>query len=119
MNFNEKLREFRAEHDYTQEDFAKITGLARSTIAELESGRKKVTLKAIEKIANKTNTNLSTWVTNDYDIKPFDGLLMVLEALKKTGDIDCDGNMNDKAKKLSMKMLEKETKLLYYNQKKD
>ena len=116
MNFNEKLKHFRKEHGYTQEQLADITGFARSTITELESGKKKATLKTIEKIANKTKTNLSDWITTDYDyaIKPFDGLKMVLDALKETGNIDANGNMNDEAKILSMKMLEKEVKLLFY-----
>jgi len=118
LNFNEKLKEFRVGRGYTQEEFAKITGFARSTITELESGRKKATLKTIERIAAKTNTNLSIWITNDYEIKPFDGLKMVLEALKETGHIDPNGNMDDEAKKLTMQMLDKEVKL-FFNKKKD
>ena len=120
MKFNEKLKEFRIEHAYTQAEFAKLVGFARSTIAELESGRKKATLKTMEKIANKTNTNLSEWLVDDYDheIALFDGLRMVLESLIEVGSINSDGDMNKQAKELSMKMLEKEVKLMVYNNKK-
>lgn len=121
MTFNEKLKNYRTDHGYTQEQFASLTGFSRSTITELESGRKKATLKTIEKIANKTNTNLSIWLSNecDHEINLFDGLKMVLEALIETGNIDSNGEMNDEAKKLTMKMLEKEAKLMVYNKKRD
>lgn len=119
MKFGEKLKKFRKDRDYTQEQFANITGFSRSTITELESGRRKPTLRTIKKIISRTNTTTFYWIAEDSeaDIIQFDGLKLVLGTLIESGKIDAQGNMSDEAKELLMKMLEKEVKLMVLERK--
>lgn len=121
MNFNIKLKELRDSLGLTQEQFAKNTGFSRTTITELENGSKKPTLKAIQKLASKTNTKISYWLeetAGDTEIKVFDGLKMVIDKLIEVGDISEHGEVTDSGKALLMKMLEKEISL-YINSKKN
>lgn len=66
MNYNigKKLREERKKMALTQDEFAKKFGFARSHISALESGRKKVTLRTVEKLCKITNTDISFWIGN-------------------------------------------------------
>lgn len=121
MSFNVKLKELRDRLGLTQEQFAKKAGFSRTTITELESGSKKPTLKTIQKLAERTNTNISYWLDEkviDTDIKVFDGLAMVIDKLREVGDINERGEVTDSGKALLMKMLEKEIPL-YINSKKN
>lgn len=114
MKFKDKLKSFRKSKSLTQKEFAEKYGFSRTTITELESGRKKPTLKMIEKLSNSTNTKSSYWIDTEetkLSFKKFDGLDLVINKLISTGDIDEKGNMNEKAKSLLLKMLEAEIKL--------
>ena len=119
MNFKSKLKETRNKLGLNQTQFADKTGFSRSTISEYENGTRKVTLTAIHKIANATKTNVSDWLddTSEMDIKPFDGLNIVINTLKEVGEINNDGDCSEEAKKLLMKMLEQEIKTRYSNSK--
>ena len=68
----------------------------------------------IEKIAKATNTKTVEWLDEkeNIEIKNFEGLKMVFDKLQETGDIDEEGNMNQKAKTFIFKMVEAEIKLL-------
>lgn len=115
MDFKEKLKDFRKSKSLTQKEFAEKYGFSRTTITELESGRKKPTLKMIEKLSNSTNTKKYYWIDTEegnVSYQNFDGLEMVIKKLISTGDISKNGSMNDKAKSLLIKMLEAEIKLL-------
>lgn len=115
MQFKDKLKIFRISKSLTQKEFAEKYGFSRTTITELESGRKKPTLKMIDKLSTATNTKKHYWITteeSDISLKKFDGLEMVINKLIETGDISKDGSMNDKATDLLLKMLEAEIKLL-------
>lgn len=114
MEFREKLKEFRKNNSLTQVEFAKKYGFSRTTITELESGRKTPTLKMIEKIATATNTKTSFWLNEkeNININNFDGLKLIYKKLRATGDIDSDGVMNSKAKKLVDEMVAAEFRLL-------
>lgn len=50
------LREARKKRGLVQEDLAAITGISRSTIAELESGKRKARPHTIEKLAKALRT---------------------------------------------------------------
>lgn len=115
MQFKDKLKELRKSKSLTQKEFAEKYGFSRTTITELESGRKKPTLKIIERLSNSTNTSTSFWIDTEetnLSLNKFDGLELVIEKLIATGDIDKNGSMNEKAKSLLLKMLEAEIKLL-------
>ncbi|WP_415341502.1 helix-turn-helix transcriptional regulator [Clostridium perfringens] len=114
MDFKDKLKDFRKRNSLTQAEFAKKYGFSRTTITELESGRKKPTLKMIEKIATNTNTRTTFWLDDKENItfNNFDGLKLIYQKLRATGDIDENGVMNSKAKKLVDEMVAAEFRLL-------
>lgn len=120
MDFKEKLKDFRKSKSLTQKEFAEKYGFSRTTITELESGRKKPTLKMIEKIALATNTSTYFWLDtkDDINFNNFDGLKLIYKKLRKTGDINQDGVMNPKAKKLVDEMIAAEFRLLAQQEKK-
>lgn len=114
MKFSEKLRQYRKDNDLTQENLSDKVGLSRSKISELESGYRKATLKTIEKIASGTGTSTSWWLedSEEIDINEFEGFKLVVKALCETGDIDKDGNANEYAEKMLLRIALKEAKLL-------
>ena len=40
MNFGEKVRNFRTENDYTQDEFAKLIGVSKRTLLLYEQGKR-------------------------------------------------------------------------------
>ena len=40
MNFGEKVRSFRTENDYTQDEFAKLIGVSKRTLLLYEQGKR-------------------------------------------------------------------------------
>jgi transcriptional regulator with XRE-family HTH domain len=50
MNISEKIKAFRFENDLSQEQFAKICGLHRVTIATIEEGKREPGQRALYKI---------------------------------------------------------------------
>lgn len=114
MLFKEKLKEFRKSLNLTQAEFATKCELSRTTITELESGRKQPTLKLIEKIANGTNTDINDWLDNlnsTMNVKAFDGLAMVIKRLYENNLIDAEGHITESAKPLLYEMLDVEVQL--------
>lgn len=114
MLFKEKLKEFRKSLNLTQAEFATKCELSRTTITELESGRKQPTLKLIEKIASGTNTDINEWLDNlnsSVNVKAFDGLAMVIKRLYENNLIDAEGHITESAKPLLYEMLDVEVQL--------
>lgn len=115
MLFQEKLKQFRQERGLTQLQFAELCNLSRTTITELETGKKKPTLKLIQKIAKASNNNIEYWLDTDNDeikVNNFEGLELIIKKLAETGDISKDGELNEKAKTLLLQILEAEIKLI-------
>lgn len=110
MDVKSKLKELRKKMGLTQSQFADKAGFSRSTISEYENGTRKITLEAIQKLAAITNTNASDWIDEDInvDIKAFDGLKMVINALYENGNINDKGEISEENKKLLYKMLDQE-----------
>lgn len=114
MLFKEKLKEFRQSLKLTQAEFAGKCALSRTTITELESGRKEPTLKLVEKIASATNTDVSDWIDTlnpTIKIKAFEGLAMVIKRLYENKLIDSEGKIDESAKPLLYQMLDVEVQL--------
>lgn len=110
MEAKVKLKQLRKHMGLTQAQFADKAGFSRSTISEYENGTRKITLEAIQKLSIITNTNASDWIDEDVDadIKAFDGLKMVINALYQNGDINEKGEISEKNRKLLYKMLDQE-----------
>lgn len=115
LKFSEKLKNFRKNKLMTQVEFSKIYNLPRTTIAELESGRKDPTLKMIYKIAEATNTELSYWLEPNKNSKQsdFKCLDAVILKLLKNEMIDKEGNLSEEAKEIILNIVEIEIKLSY------
>ena len=116
MNFSEQLKQYRKDHNLTQQQFATIVHMSRTTITELESGKKKITLKAINKIASATNTDINMWLDNVNDdtteIKQFEGLVLIIKKLHEAGEISKNGEFSERAKEMLLEMLSIEAKCI-------
>lgn len=55
MTYNDKIQAIRKASGLTQSQFAKLIGVARGTIAQIEAGNSKPTIDIINKIVNKFN----------------------------------------------------------------
>lgn len=108
-----KLKELRKSMGLNQTQFADKAGFSRSTISEYENGTRKLTLDAIQKLAAATNTSPSDWIEEEMavDIKAFDGLKMVINALYESKQIDDKGEMSSENRNLLYKMLDQEIPL--------
>lgn len=58
MAFRTRIKEFRARHDLTQEDLARLVGVRRETIIYLEKGRYNPSLKLAHDIAKALQTTI-------------------------------------------------------------
>jgi putative transcriptional regulator len=56
--FRTRIKEFRARHDLTQEDLARLVGVRRETIIYLEKGRYNPSLKLAHDIAKALQTTI-------------------------------------------------------------
>ena len=50
-NLNERLRDYRKESKITQEQIAKVLGINRCAVVEMESGRRKVSAEELIKLS--------------------------------------------------------------------
>lgn len=60
MGFCDKLKALRTEHNLTQEEFAKNTGLSRSAVGMYESGKREPNFETLEVIADYFNVDMNT-----------------------------------------------------------
>lgn len=60
--FGEKVRSFRKEKGWSQEELAKRAGLHRTYIGSIERSERNVSLINIEKIAKALNTKISSLI---------------------------------------------------------
>jgi putative transcriptional regulator len=56
--FRTRIKEFRARHDLTQEDLARMVGVRRETIIYLEKGKYNPSLKLAHDIAKALQTTI-------------------------------------------------------------
>ena len=57
MKFKNRIKEFRARYDLTQDDLAKMVGVRRETILYLEKGKYNPSLILAHQIAENLNYN--------------------------------------------------------------
>lgn len=63
--FGKKLKEIRENRKQTQQEFAEIVGLEPTTIGLIETGRRTISFKALERIA--TRLNISYYELFDFE----------------------------------------------------
>ena len=54
----QEIRRFRTSQGYSQENFAKVSGLDRTYISDVEQGKRNLSIESIEKIAKALNITL-------------------------------------------------------------
>lgn len=54
----QEIRRLRTSQGYSQEDFARVSGLDRTYISDVEQGKRNVSIESIEKIARGLNVTL-------------------------------------------------------------
>lgn len=59
-----KVRAWRISQNLTQQQLSRLVGLARSSIANIELGKQRVSLHKLEVIAKKLNTTINDLSTN-------------------------------------------------------
>ena len=66
MNFGEKVRSFRIENDYTQDEFAKLIGVSKRTLLLYEQGKRYPKQKEVyEKIAEVMGCDYNFLMTEE------------------------------------------------------
>jgi putative transcriptional regulator len=58
MSFRTRIKEFRAKHDLTQEDLAKLVKIRRETIIYLEKGKFNPSLRLAHDVAKALNASI-------------------------------------------------------------
>lgn len=66
---SEQIKEYRKKHKITQSEFAKLIGISRTYLSDLENGRAKGNLKVLLKLSSNTNTSLKDWIDEENDEK--------------------------------------------------
>lgn len=59
QELGEEIRRLRTSQGYSQEDFAKVSGIDRTYISDVEQGKRNISIENIEKIAKALNITLS------------------------------------------------------------
>lgn len=106
--FNNKLRNFRKSLDLTQKEFADKCGFSRTVITELESGRKKPTLKAIKRICEATNTSVSDWIDKGVNLDFFESTKILIDYLIENNKFNSDAKLDNNDLDLLIKMFIKD-----------
>lgn len=70
----ENLKAFRMKRNYTQEDFSKLSGLARSTITNIESGEANPSISNVIKISEALGVSIDQLIS-----KPRSSILLLKE----------------------------------------
>lgn len=66
-----KLKNFREDNDYTQEDIAKILNCKQNTYQQYESEKRQIPIEALKKLALLYNTSIDYLVGLTSEIKPY------------------------------------------------
>jgi transcriptional regulator with XRE-family HTH domain len=67
MDISKRLISLREKKDLTQEQLAKLSGLSRTIISQIENGSKKVTKNIIEKLSNGLNVSIEYLTSVEID----------------------------------------------------
>ncbi|MBB6622070.1 helix-turn-helix transcriptional regulator [Clostridium gasigenes] len=102
--FSKKIKEYRIELGFTQEEFSKRIGISRSTLGNLESGLRAPSKQVLEKISLLSNKNINWWI----DINEFSKLSLLLDYTFKVGLIKEDGVVKEEERQHIWGMLNEE-----------
>ena len=110
----DKVKESRKEMGLTQIEFAKLLGISRSNLGDLENGKNKGgNISLIKKLSEVTKKNISYFLSSDDDIKlnQYEILDNAIDMLINKGAISKSGKVDSKYKKILFEILEQEIAL--------
>lgn len=64
MDVGKRLKEIRKQRNLTQEQLAKMAGITRSYLSDVENSRKNPSIKTVELLASKLNMSLCEFICN-------------------------------------------------------
>lgn len=111
MNLAEKVKHIRTvELKLTQKELAKLCGVSRSYISELEHGRIVGNLSLIDKLSKISNKPITYFTDSEEEIEihSYEVLDNIINSFIENGLIDKDGNMDKDTEEFLFKTLKKE-----------
>ncbi|MDU4726455.1 helix-turn-helix transcriptional regulator [Clostridium sp.] len=111
MNLSDKVKYLRkVELKMTQSEFAKLCGVSRSYISEIEQGRIVGNLSLITKLSKVTNKPIEYFTNSSKDIKvhSYEVLDNIINSFIDNGLISEDGEMDKDTEDFLNKTLKKE-----------
>lgn len=114
MTFGEKVKDIRKnELHLNQTDFAKLLGISRTYVTEIENGRIKGNTKLLKKLSEITGKSIEYFISNSEDeinVKPFEVLNNIIDNFIENGLIDKDCKMTDEVEEFLHSTMLKEIK---------
>lgn len=110
----DKVKQTRKEMNLTQQEFAKLLGISRGNLGDLENGKNKGgNLSLIRKLSEVTGKEISYFLNSDDDIiiNQYEVLDNAINMLIKKGAISEDGKVLPKYKNILFEILEQEIAL--------
>lgn len=110
----DKIKQTRKEMNLTQQEFAKLLGISRGNLGDLENGKNKGgNLSLIRKLSEVTGKEISYFLNSDDDIiiNQYEVLDNAINMLIKKGAISEDGKVLPKYKNILFEILEQEIAL--------
>ncbi len=66
-----RLKDFREDNDYTQQEIAKLLNCKQNTYQQYESEKRQIPIEALKKLASFYNTSIDYLVGFTNEIKPY------------------------------------------------
>lgn len=106
----EKLKKYRKEMKLTQIQLAEMLGISKQSMSDLETGKNKGTVKLLKKLSEVTNKDFSYWGDSDIEstYSNLQALDVFLDSMIETGQIDANGNMDQRTTESVMRILKAE-----------
>lgn len=114
MSIGTKVRDIRKNDlKLTQGEFAKLCGVSRSYISEIEQGRIVGNLNLLTKLSEVTGKPISYFLedSDSIPVYPYELLDNIIESFIANGLIDSDGNMDEDTSNFLLKTLQKEIQI--------
>ncbi|NGT67490.1 helix-turn-helix transcriptional regulator [Clostridium perfringens] len=110
----DKIKQSRKEMNLTQQEFAKLLGISRGNLGDLENGKNKGgNLSLIRKLSEVTGKEISYFLNSDSEIhiNQYEVLDNAINMLIAKGAISKDGKVSPKYKNILFEILEQEIAL--------
>lgn len=110
----DKIKQARKEMNLTQQEFAKLLGISRGNLGDLENGKNKGgNLSLIRKISEVTGKEISYFITHEseFPINQYEVLDNAINMLIEKGAVSKDGKVLPRYKNILFEILEQEIAL--------